>query len=137
MQFLVVLARLDAERVEVGVQMAAHPVGADHHQRMHRIARRRLKLLGRGRGLGRGRSGLALDLVAQRLFDRGPVAVQRRDQVVARHHGPVRPLPRWAGRHLAGQRFQIGGIGAREGGQVGSAVEIAIHSINLWRFNPR
>ena len=32
MQLLVVLLRLEAERIEVGVQMAAHAVGADHHR---------------------------------------------------------------------------------------------------------
>ena len=39
MQLLVVLARLEAERIEVGVQMAAHAVGADHHQRADAVAR--------------------------------------------------------------------------------------------------
>ncbi len=35
----VVLAPLEAERVERGVEMAAHPVGADDHQRADRIER--------------------------------------------------------------------------------------------------
>ncbi|OWK18647.1 hypothetical protein AJ88_00180 [Mesorhizobium amorphae CCBAU 01583] len=40
-QLVIVLERLgDAERVEIGVQMAAHAVGADHHDGAHRIARR-------------------------------------------------------------------------------------------------
>ncbi len=40
-QFLVVLERLgEPQRVEVGVQVAAHAVGADHHDGAHRIARR-------------------------------------------------------------------------------------------------
>ena len=40
-QLVVVLERLgDAERIEIGVQMAAHAVGADHHDGAHRIARR-------------------------------------------------------------------------------------------------
>ena len=37
-QLLVVLLRLEAERIEVGVQVAAHPEGADHHDSAHRIA---------------------------------------------------------------------------------------------------
>ena len=37
---VVVVALLEAERVEVGVEMAAHAVGADHHQGADRIARR-------------------------------------------------------------------------------------------------
>ncbi len=37
MQLLVVLLRLEAERIEVGVQVAAHAEGADHHDRAHRI----------------------------------------------------------------------------------------------------
>ncbi len=38
MQLLVVLLRLKAQRIEIGVQMAAHAVGADHHQRTHAVA---------------------------------------------------------------------------------------------------
>ena len=38
MQLLVILLRLEAERIEIGVQMAAHAIGADHHQRAHRVA---------------------------------------------------------------------------------------------------
>src|SRR5689334_5703460 len=32
-EFLAVARRLDAERIELGVEMTAHPVGADQHQR--------------------------------------------------------------------------------------------------------
>ena len=39
------LRRLEAERVEMGVEMAAHAVGADHHDGADRIARRLLDLL--------------------------------------------------------------------------------------------
>ena len=39
-EFLAVARRLDAERIELGVKMAAHAVGADQHQRADRIARR-------------------------------------------------------------------------------------------------
>ncbi len=33
MEFLVVSLRLEPERIETGVEMAAHPVSADHHER--------------------------------------------------------------------------------------------------------
>ena len=39
MELLVILLRLEAERIEIGVQMAAHAIGADHHQRAHAVAR--------------------------------------------------------------------------------------------------
>jgi hypothetical protein len=32
MQLLVVAGRSESERIKIGVQMAAHPVGANHHQ---------------------------------------------------------------------------------------------------------
>ena len=35
---------LQAERIEIGVEMPAHPVGADHHQRADRIPGRLLDL---------------------------------------------------------------------------------------------
>ena len=38
MQFFPVLRRLQTERIEIGVQVTAHAIGADHHQGMHRIA---------------------------------------------------------------------------------------------------
>ena len=35
MQLLGVAARLEIERIEIGVEMAAHPVGADQHEGAH------------------------------------------------------------------------------------------------------
>src|SRR6478735_1368404 len=46
-QFFAVLLRLDAERIELGVEMAAHAIGADQHQRAHGVARC-LVYVGRG-----------------------------------------------------------------------------------------
>ncbi len=46
-ELLLVLLRLELERIELGVEMAAHPVGADQHQRVDGIARR-LQHVGRG-----------------------------------------------------------------------------------------
>ena len=45
-ELLLVLGRLEPERIEVGVEMAARPIGADQHQRMDRVARRLLHLGG-------------------------------------------------------------------------------------------
>ena len=38
-ELFAIARRLDAERIELGVKMATHPVGADQHQRPYRIAR--------------------------------------------------------------------------------------------------
>ncbi len=53
-EFFVVLQLLDAERIEIGVEMSAHTVSADQHQRVDRIARGLLHVL-RGE-IGAGRS---------------------------------------------------------------------------------
>ena len=45
-ELLLVRLRLEAERIELGVEMAAHAVGADQHQRVDRIARRLLHVGG-------------------------------------------------------------------------------------------
>ena len=100
MQLLVVLLRLEAERIEVGVQMAAHAEGADHHDRAHRVAGGALDLAFARRRGRRRLGGLGADLVAERLLRRGPVAVEGVDQVALRRLRPVRRLPRRAGRGL-------------------------------------
>ena len=46
-ELLLVLRRLEPERIEIGVEMAARPVGADQHQRADRIAGRALDIGGR------------------------------------------------------------------------------------------
>ena len=46
-ELLLVLLRLELERIELGVEMAADAVGADQHQRVERIARRLLHVGGR------------------------------------------------------------------------------------------
>ena len=68
-----------AERVEIGDQMAAHPVGPDHHERAHRIARRAAQIL---LGSARRRAAFAFLSIfwpSSRLIGR-PVAVERADQ---------------------------------------------------------
>ena len=73
-----VLLRLEPERIELGVEMAAGAVGADQHQRVDGIARGLLHL--GGGNLDALGLRLALDLVADGLLDLAPVAGQRRDQ---------------------------------------------------------
>ena len=45
-ELFLVVARLEPERIEIGVEMAARAVGADQHQRVDRIARRLLHVFG-------------------------------------------------------------------------------------------
>ena len=82
---------LETQRIEIGVEMAAHAIGADHHQGAHRIARR----LGDRAvaDFGAAARDAELDLLAERHFQRRPVAVQRRDQLAVHHRRPVRALP--------------------------------------------
>src|SRR5579883_108817 len=98
MQLLVILLRLQAERIEIGVEMAAHAIGADHHQCADAVPRRAVHV-----GFGdrfRLRLRLGAQLFADRLFDRRPIAVERGDQIVLRHDRPVRLLPGRAARLL-------------------------------------
>ncbi len=86
-----VLARLEAERIEIGMEMAAHPEGADQHQGAHRIAGRLLDMaLGKLDAL---RLRLGLHLLGDRLADLVPVPVERRDEIAARQRRPVRTPP--------------------------------------------
>ena len=73
------------------MQMPAHAVGADHHQRAERIARRLEHLLVGDLHAARLRAGL--DLVADALLDRQPVGVEGGDDLAVRHDRPVAALP--------------------------------------------
>ncbi len=91
-EFFVILLAFDAQRIELGVEMAAHAVGADQHQRPDRIARRLLHI-GRRQAAARGlRPGG--DLAADDLLDLRPVAVEGGGQVIARRGRPVALFPR-------------------------------------------
>ena len=83
--------RGDAERIELGVQVAAHAIGADHHDGANGIARR-LQHVG---CVGRltGGFGLGLDLGLDDLFDDAPVAIERRDEIAACLKRPVLLAP--------------------------------------------
>lgn len=43
-EFFVVLLALDTERIEIGVEVTAHAVGANQHQGAHRIAGRQVDI---------------------------------------------------------------------------------------------
>ncbi|OIQ70238.1 hypothetical protein GALL_481510 [mine drainage metagenome] len=91
-EFFTIAWRLDAERVELGVKMAAHAIGPDQHQGAHRVAGG-LMDIGRRQfcapGLRLGRK-----LGADRLFDLDPVTVERGSEFVARRQRPVVAGPR-------------------------------------------
>ena len=125
-QFLVVLARLHAERVEVRMQMPAHAIGADHHQGMDGIARGadEIGLRERRRTPGDRSIRLALQLVRDDLLDRAPIAVQRRDQLAIDLRRPVLPRPGGAGRLFAGEAFEIGRVARRKRREINSAFVI-------------
>src|ERR1700694_4546265 len=90
-ELLAVARRLDTERVELGVEMAAHAVGPNQHQGADRIARR-LVDIGRGQLAALGLR-LGGDLGADGLFHLRPVAVERRSQPAPRRPRPLVPTP--------------------------------------------
>ncbi len=71
--------------------MAANAIGADQHQRMYGIARGLLHV--GGGNLDAVALRLGLDLVAERLLDFAPVAVERGDKIASRRLRPVRLFP--------------------------------------------
>ena len=90
-ELLLALLRLEPERIELGVEMAADAVGADQHQRVDRIPRRLLHV-GR-RKLDALGLRLALDLVADassRPRAQSPVSAAISSPSAC---GEVRPLP--------------------------------------------
>ncbi len=91
-ELFLVIRRLQAERIEVGMEMPAGAIGADQHERPYRVA-------GGALNVGGGKLdalGLCLrfDLRAERLADFGPVAVERRDELAALWRRPVGTAPR-------------------------------------------
>ena len=95
-ELLVVAERCQPQRVEIGVQVAARPVGADQHQGADRVARGALNV--GGGQVDAPRLRLRPDLVADRLVDFAPVAVEGGDELAARQLRPVGPFPRGAAR---------------------------------------
>ena len=101
-EFFVILGGRQAKRIELGVEMAAHTVGADQHQRAHRIAGG-LMDIGR-RQLDTARLRLALQLGLHHALDFAPIAVERGEQVVTLAERPVATGPGRAGHRF----FDVG-----------------------------
>ena len=93
MQLLVVPLRLKPERIEVGVEMAAHAVGPDHHERPHRIAGGAANFVLARRRFRSGFRGPGAQLVGDRLFRCRPVAVEGVDQIALGGRGPIGLAP--------------------------------------------
>ena len=104
LQLLMVLAGLHAQRIELGVEMAAHAEGADHHEGAHAVAGGALDV--GGGNLGALGLSLGLQLVADGLLHIAPIAIEGGDRVIARRHRPVGLLP--------GSALRI----ARDGGRI-------------------
>src|SRR5262249_53395955 len=91
-ELLLVLWRFEAERIEIGMEMAARPKGADEHQRPDRIAGGALDL-----GFGdvdAARLRLRFELAADRRRCVLPAGIECAGQSVRSKRRPVGPLPR-------------------------------------------
>ncbi len=89
-----VLAFFEPERIEIGVQMPAHAVGADHHDGVDRIpCRLHDGFCGNDLAAGFGLFGDRL-LGLDRHF--APIAIERRDHLAIGGARPVGALPAWA-----------------------------------------
>src|SRR4029077_5154017 len=98
-ELFVIFRRLKTKRVELGVKVAEDPVRADQHEGAYRVPGGLLHV-GR-RDLDAFALRFSLDLVADRLLDLGPVAVERGHEFAARRPRPVWPLPGGTLRALA------------------------------------
>ena len=86
-EFRLAAGGVEAQRVELGGEVATHTIGTDHHDRVDRILHRTVHIL-----VGRCRAG-ALDLFLEFGFQQRPVAVKGSDLFVQRRAGPVAALP--------------------------------------------
>ena len=90
-ELLLVLRRLEPERIEIGVEMAARPIGANEHQRPDRIAGRALDL--GGGDVDAAALRLRLELVADRRTRVLPARVKRAGQRIRRDGRPIGTPP--------------------------------------------
>src|SRR5690348_5579038 len=88
-----VLGRFETERIEIGVEMAARPVGANEHQRPDRIAGGALDFV--RSDVNTAGLGLCFQLAADRRTGLLPTGIQRAGECIRGKRRPVRPLPRW------------------------------------------
>ena len=78
-----------AERIKIGVQMAAHAIGADHHDGANTVACGLRDLLAGQRCAGGTLCSLTLQLIGDMLFNFGPVAIKRRNKLAIGGNRPV------------------------------------------------
>ena len=93
MELLMVSLRLKSKRIEIGVQMAAHAIGADHHERADGITRRPSNIVVAWRRFWPRLLRLGAQLLGDRLFRRRPIAVQRVDEVALGRRWPIGLAP--------------------------------------------
>src|SRR5579872_454141 len=95
-ELFAVARRLDPERIELGVKMPAHAVGADQHQGTNGVAGSLMHVGGDDFGSLLNSPGLRLrgELGGDGLLDFDPVPVERGGQIITRREGPVAPAPR-------------------------------------------
>ena len=93
MELLVVPLLFKAQRIEIGVEVAAHAIGADHHERADGIARRPANVVVARRRFWPRLLRLGAQLLGDRLFRRRPIAVQRVDEIPLGGRRPIAFAP--------------------------------------------
>src|SRR3984957_5114491 len=94
MELLVIPRLLKAQRVEIGVEVATHAIGADHHERAHGIAGRPANVVVARRRFWPGLLRPGAQLLGDRLFRRRPIAVQCVDEIPLGARRPIGFPPR-------------------------------------------
>ena len=92
-ELFLVLRRFEAERIEIGMEVAARPIGANEHQRPDRIAGGALDL--GGSDVNTAGLGLRFQLAADRRARLLPAGIKRSGQSIGGKRWPAGPLPRW------------------------------------------
>ncbi len=123
MQLLVILARLHAERIEIRMQMAAHAIGADHHQGMDGIARGadEIRIRKPGAPLAAAASDLPLSL-SETTFSTAPQLPSSAEISSPLTCGGSSCAPRRGrGLFFAREAFEIGRVAGRKRREINSA----------------
>ena len=92
-KLFMILAWFNRQRIEISMQMAAHTISADHHQRADGVTRRLHQFSRCNAALG---VRLLLQLVGDDLVDLRPIAVERGNEFAIRWNRPMRLFPRSA-----------------------------------------
>src|SRR5262249_57703318 len=93
LKLLLVLRRLEPQRIEIGMEMPARPISADEHQRPDRIAGGALDL--GGGDVNTASLRLRLQLAADRRDRRLPTRLKRIRELISGKRRPIGPLPTW------------------------------------------